>query len=312
MHDVCSAVHPMAAARRVSSDFPLREHGLEWIQPDAPLAHPMDDGTAVMLERSIDATAADLGPDGEAMEAVFCAARGGVAGAAGRRPGAAVARAAASAADGAVRIAGAASGASLARGVFGGSRARALFTGIAAHSVMPLEEPASAAIGIVLATLGHAAGWPVARGGSQRISDALAGYLGSLGGEIRTDSRVEVAARGRSGDVRRVASGSYWRWRGPWPEGFRAVSRRFRYGPGVFKVDWALDGPIPWKAAECARAATVHLGGTMEEIAHGRSNTGAARWCCWRSRACSTRRARRPANTRLGLTVMCRMGRRRT
>ena len=156
---------------------------------------------------------------------------------------------------------------SLAGSVFGGSRARALFAGIAAHSIMPLDDPASAAIGIVLATIGHAVGWPIPRGGSQRISNALAGYLQSLGGEIRTESRV---SRLPEADLVMcdVSPRQLLQLGGAqWPESFRRSLAAYRYGPGTFKVDWALEGPIPWTAPECARAGTVHVGGTMEEIA---------------------------------------------
>ena len=264
VHDVCSAVHPMGAASPCFEQFPLSEHGLEWIFPDAPLAHPLDDGSVVVLERSLEATAKGLGGDGDRWRRFFephverwsdlrhevlapilhvprnpvLLARFGIY---ALRPAT-----------------------WFARGTFRGERARALFAGIAAHSVMPLEAPASAAIGIVLATLGHAVGWPIARGGAQRIADALAGHLRSLGGEIRTGSRVtalpeadlvmcDVAPR----NLLRMAE---------WPDGFRKWAAGYRHGPGVFKLDWALDGPIPWRAAECARAATVHLGGTLDEI----------------------------------------------
>jgi phytoene dehydrogenase-like protein len=264
VHDVCSTVHPMAVTSPCFEQFPLREFGLEWIHPEAPMAHPLDDGTAVMLERSVDATAAGLGEDGARWRGFF----GPLANAwpemrhdilapmlrVPRHPirmarfGMAALRPAAS----------------LARGMFRGTRARALFAGVAAHSIMPLEEAASSGVGIVLTTVAHAAGWPVARDGSQRIADALAGYLRSLGGEIRTSSRVTSlpGADLVMADVspRRLARLAEW------PAGFRQSLERFRYGPGVFKVDWALDGPIPWRAKECGRAATVHLGGTLEEI----------------------------------------------
>jgi phytoene dehydrogenase-like protein len=154
----------------------------------------------------------------------------------------------------------------LAESRFRGARARALFAGIAAHSIMPLGKRPSAAIGLVLGVLGHAVGWPFPRGGAQRISDALAGYLRSLGGEIRTGSRIaalpdapvvmcDVTPR----QLLAIAGDRF-------PEGFRRRLERWRYSPGVFKLDWALDGPIPWRAPECGRAGTVHVGGTMEEI----------------------------------------------
>lgn len=264
VHDVCSAVHPMAVSSPCFERFPLKDFGLEWVHPAAPLAHPLDDGTAVMLERSIEKTAEGLGGDGERWRALFAPLvegwpelRHDVLGPVLRVPrhpmrlarfGVHALRPAAA----------------LARGRFRGERARALFAGIAAHSVMPLDETASAAIGIVLGTMGHAAGWPIARGGSQRIADALAGYFLSLGGEIRTGSRVTAlpAAEIVMADV----SPRQMLGLAEWPGSYRKALAAFRYGPGVFKVDWALDGPIPWRAAECGRAGTAHLGGTLEEI----------------------------------------------
>jgi len=275
VHDVCSAVHPMAAASPCFEQFPLAEHGLEWIQPDAPLAHPLDDGTAVMLERSIDATAANLGVDGDAWRRFFGPLveswpdmkmdllspllrmprqplRMAKFGMHAMRPAA-----------------------SLAKSLFREPRARALFAGIAAHSIMPLEAPLSASFGIVLATLGHAVGWPIPRGGSQKISDALAGCLRAEGGEIVTGTRIT-----RFPDANLIFCDI-----GPrqmlhmvnvqWPADFRKKLTDWRYGPGAFKLDYALDGPIPWRAPECARAGTVHLGGTLEEIQlWERSHTG--------------------------------------
>lgn len=265
VHDVCSAVHPMAAGSPCFEQFPLADHGLEWVHPDAPLAHPLDDGTAVMLERSLDATAKGLGEDGDRWRRLFAPfverwseLRHDVL-----APMLHVPRSPLLLARFGLRALRPA--ASLARGTFRGERARALFAGIAAHAVMPLESPASAAIGIVLGTMGHAVGWPVARGGSQRIADALASYLRALGGGVRTNSRVtelpsadivmaDVAPR----QLLRLAE---------WPAAYRNALTKFRHGPGVFKLDWALDGPIPWRARECARAATVHVGGTLDEIA---------------------------------------------
>jgi len=266
IHDVCSAVHPMAVCSPCFEQFPLAAHGLRWVHPEAPLAHPLDDGSAVLLERSIDATAAGLGPDGEAWRRLV----GPLVEAWPRlrhdvlAPPHLPRHPLPMAKFGlhAIRSARA-----LAESHFRGTRARALFAGLAAHSALPLEAPPSAAIGLVLAIAAHAGGWPFPRGGAQRISDALAGYLQSLGGEIRTESRVttlpddsivmcDVTPRqflGLAGD--RL------------PEAFRRALGRYRYGPGAFKIDWALDAPIPWRAPECARAGTVHVGGTLEEIA---------------------------------------------
>jgi phytoene dehydrogenase-like protein len=155
----------------------------------------------------------------------------------------------------------------LADSLFRGARAKALFAGIAAHSVVPLENAGTAAAGLVLGVLAHTDGWPFPRGGSQKVSDALAGYLRNLHGVIITGSRVaslpdaslvmcDVSPR----QLLAIAGDRL-------PQGYRRSLERFRHGPGAFKLDWALDGPVPWKARECARAATVHVGGTMEEIA---------------------------------------------
>jgi phytoene dehydrogenase-like protein len=274
VHDICSAVHPWAIASPCFERYPLPAHGLEWIHPEAPLAHPLDDGSAVLLERSLDATCAHLGPDGEAWRRLF---EPFVTSWAGlrlavlrpqpwRHP---------------VELAGFGmkairSARSLAESAFRGERARALFAGIAAHSVLPLEAWASSAIGLVLAILGHTSGWPIPRGGAQRISDALASYLIGQGGRILTASPVDTLPEEPivMCDVtpRQLLALGGRRL----PNNFRRALRRWRYGPGVFKLDWALDGPIPWRAAACLRAATVHLGGTLDQIAAWESRfTGA-------------------------------------
>ncbi len=265
LHDICSAVYPMAISSQCFDRFPLAEHGLQWIQPEAPLAHPLDDGTAVMLERSLEATATNLESDGDSWRRLiqpFADAwpqlRHDVVAPLGipRHP-ILMAR------FGTLAIR---SARSLAESRFRGPRARALFAGIAAHSVLPLEAPLSAAFGMVLGALGHAYGWPIARGGSQRISDALASYLRSLGGEIVANSRVDTLPDGLvMCDITPRQFLALARER--LPGGYRRSLERYRYGPGVFKLDWALDAPIPWQAAECARAATVHAGGSLEEIA---------------------------------------------
>lgn len=159
---------------------------------------------------------------------------------------------------------------SLTRQRFRGQRASAIFAGMAAHSFLPLEQEISAAFGLMLGTFGHAVGWPIPRGGSQHIVDALAAYLQSLGGEIVTGVEVRSidalpSARAVLFDVTprqllRIAGHQL-------PNSYRNALGRYRYGPGVFKVDYALDGPIPWKAQECLRAGTVHLGGTFDEVA---------------------------------------------
>ena len=270
LHDVCSAVHPLVAGSPFLSRLPLAGHGLELLHPGVALAHPLDDGTAVVLDRSIDATAASIGgADGTA----YAALMEPLTQDAGRllpallgplrppRHPVPFARFGLSAMR---------SASGLARARFRERRARALFAGCAAHSMLRLDQPISASFGLVLALLAHSVGWPIARGGSQSIADALAAHLRSLDGEIRTSTPVESvddlpAARALLLDltprqVLRVAGRRL-------PDGYRRALRRYRYGPGVFKLDWALDGPIPWSAPECRRAGTVHVGGTLEEVA---------------------------------------------
>lgn len=269
-HDVCSAVHPLALSSAFFRDLPLDRYGLRWIEPPLPLAHPLDDGTAVVLERSVDATAAGLGRD---------------AGAYRRLMGPLVRRWAAVTEDllgppplpprhplaligfGVEALLPASL---LARLWFRGERARALFAGMAAHSILPLERPGSAAFGLILGMAGHAVGWPVAQGGSQAIADALAAYLRDLGGEIVTGRPVaSLADLPPAGaflfdvspvNLLRIAGDRL-------PAAYQRRLARYRHGPAAFKLDWALDGPIPWAAAACGRAGTVHLGGTLAEIA---------------------------------------------
>ena len=262
LHDVCSAIHPMALSSPCFDQFPLTQFGLEWIHPAAPAAHPLDNGSAVMLERSLDDTAAGLGPDAAAWRTLFHPIathwnelRHDILGPLGPFPRhpfrmAAFGRHAIRSARG------------LADGHFRGTRARALFAGIAAHSVIPLEDSPSAAAGLLLGAIGHASGWPMPRGGAQAISNALAAYFRSLGGEIRTNSRIDTLP-----DAPLVFCDITPRQLIKLSDRFRDAYQSYRYGPGVFKLDYAIDGPIPWLAPECLRAGTVHLGGTFDEIA---------------------------------------------
>ena len=269
-HDTCSAIHPLALASPFFRSVSLAEHGVEWIHSPAPLAHPLDDGTAVVLERTVEATAAGLGGrDGEAWLKLFAplAAAGDdlveaiLAAPFPPKHPLLMARFGTKAARSAV---------GLARARLTGDRARALFAGNAAHSMLPLDAAATASFGLVLALLGQTVGWPLPRGGSQTIADALASYLRSLGSEIETGRTVTSLdelhdARTVLLDVtpRQLLALAGDRLDGR----YRRALQRYRYGPGVFKLDWALSGPIPWRAAECSRAATVHLGGTLDEIA---------------------------------------------
>jgi phytoene dehydrogenase-like protein len=276
VHDLGSAIHPLGYASPYFRSLPLEDHGLEWIHPDAPLSHPLDGGEAAVLERSIGATAAGLGHEAAAyrrlMEPISTDAAK-IAGFFVGKPS--VLRHPLALASSGLRSLGDAE--SLAKSVFEGEKARGLFAGNAAHSFLPLDRPPSAMFGLLLGTLGHAFGWPFPRGGSQSLADALASYLASLGGEIFTNSpvrSVEDVPRTRAVlfDVtpRQLLdiAGEHF------TEGYNNALKRYRYGPGVFKVDFALDGPIPWAAQGCRRAGTVHLGGTLDEIAAGEAAVG--------------------------------------
>jgi phytoene dehydrogenase-like protein len=269
VHDVCSAVHPFAIASPFWRTLPLAAYGLEWIEPPVMIGHPFDDSSAVLVERSLDATAAALGQDEDAYKTTigtvvedwarleravlgpftvpkhpFVLARFGM---------------------NALR-----SAKGLATSAFKNERTRAMFAGIAAHGMLPLDHKLTAGIGLTLGAMCHVPGWPIPRGGSQNITDALVAHLQSLGGEIVADSRVTdidklPPARAILCDLSpkpllRIAGHKF-------PRPYRQTLERYRYGMGVFKVDWALDAPIPWKAEGCRRAGTLHLGGSLKEIA---------------------------------------------
>jgi phytoene dehydrogenase-like protein len=267
-HDVCSAIHALAASSPCFSELPLAEHGLELVHPQAPLAHPLDDGTAVMLERSVDETAAGLGADADGYRKLM----GGLVARSDRlepfvlgnspipRHPLVATRFARYALRSAVGLG----------ERFQDERAPALIAGMAAHSIQDLRRIPTASFGLVLGLFAHTHGWPLVRGGSQGLADALASYLRSLGGEIETGRRVESVdelPRSRT-TLLDVTPRQLLRLAGHrLPARYARALRRYRYGPGVFKVDWALDGPVPWTAQECARAATVHIGGTLDELA---------------------------------------------
>jgi phytoene dehydrogenase-like protein len=276
VHDVCSAIHPLGVASPFFRTLPLAEHGVEWIEPPAALAHPFDDGSAALLERSPEVVVRGLGEDEARWRRLFAP----LVRAADPlledvlAPVHVPAHPIALARFG-VRAAPPAT--TLARLSFRGQKARGLFAGLAAHSMLRLDRPPSAAFGLMLGLLGHSVGWPFPRGGSQRLSDALASYLHALGGEIETGRHVESLAE--LGDTRAVLldvtpRGLLALAGDRLPDRYRRGLERYRYGPGVFKLDWALDGPIPWRAEECARAATVHLGGTLAEIAASEAAPG--------------------------------------
>ena len=286
-HDVCSAIHPLSLVSPFLRTLPLEQYGLEWIQPPAAFAHPLENGQALTVERSIEDTAAQLGADGAAYRRLvtpfvnrwqdlvadslggiplppkhpFLLARFGL-------------RALQSARG-------------LARFNFRGELARAAFAGSAAHSMLSLDQPVTAGFGLIMFITAHAVGWPLARGGSQHITDAMAAYLRSLGGEIVTGRMItrmdELPASravlfdltprqmmriigGKETTAGANLTGNQQPKGGLLPASYRRRLQRFRYGMGVCKVDFALSAPIPWQNPAVARAATVHVGGTLEEI----------------------------------------------
>jgi phytoene dehydrogenase-like protein len=270
LHDFGSAVHPFAAGSPFFSSLPLSNHGLEWIHSPCPLAHPLDDGTPITLERDVRDAESSLGQDGRAWRRligpfaerwsdlsseVLCPihlfshhplllARFGLV-----------------AFPSATMLAGIS---------FRHERTKALFAGLAAHSFLSLDDPLSAAFGILLGAAAHAVGWPIPRRGAQSITKALCSHLATFGGDIKTSTRVDSLTSLAKYDVTlcdvtplqlvRMASSRL-------SAAYTRQLAKYRYGPGVFKVDYALSQPIPWKAAECLRAATVHLGGSAAEIA---------------------------------------------
>jgi phytoene dehydrogenase-like protein len=268
-HDVCSAIHPFAVASPFFRTLPLAKYGLEWIEPPIMVAHPFDGGTAAAIVRSLDDTASGLGVDGNAYArlmrpivddwdrlepAIMGPLRWPAHPVALARFGLQAFRPARG----------------LARSAFATERARGLFAGLAAHAMLPLEKLVTAGFGLVLGALTHIVGWVLPRGGSQTIANALAAHLRTLGGEIVTDHRVtsiDALPRARAvlfdlspKPLLRIAGDRF-------PDWYRKKLEHYRYGMGAFKVDWALDGPVPWRAPECERAGTVHIGGPLDEIA---------------------------------------------
>jgi phytoene dehydrogenase-like protein len=271
LHDTCSAIYPLAVGSPFFRGLDLERHGLRWIQPPLALAHPFDDGSAAVLSRDWEETGESLGEPVDA--------------AAWRRLFEPFTRSWWQLADSVLGplplwprhplllarfgLQGLRSATGLAAR-FRGPRAQALFAGLAGHSFVPLEDIPTAAFGLILGASGHAVGWPQAAGGAQRIPDALAAALRAAGGEIRTGWTVRSLAELPSSRVvlLDLTPAQLLRLGGTrWPARYRRQLGRYRYGPGVFKLDWALDGPIPWRSEACRRAGTVHLGGSLQEIA---------------------------------------------
>ena len=269
LHDVCSSVHPLGTASPFFRSLPLRELGVEWVHAPAPLAHPLDDGTAGVVERSVEETAAGLGPDAGPWRRLFgpLVREGEALLEEVLGPVVHVPRYPVTLARFGLRALLPVT--VLARG-FRTERAWALLAGMAAHAILPLDRPPTGGVALVFGVLAQRVGWPFVRGGSERLAEALAAHLESLGGTVSTGARVRSAddlppARATLLGLtpRQVAAIAEDRL----PPRFVEGLRRFRYGPGVFKMDWALDGPIPWTAEECRRAGTVHVGGPLDEVA---------------------------------------------
>lgn len=268
-HDFGAAVYPLGAGSPFFSSLPLRDYGLEWIHSPAPLAHPFDDGTAVVLERDLSDTEASLRVDGKVWRKLiqpfvehwneFAPDVLRLVPAFPKHPWLMV-RFGMSAILPARTIA----------RRFRNKRTQALFAGLAAHSFLSLDEPLSAAPGLLMAVLAHAVGWPIPRGGSQSLTDALCRYLATLGGKVKTSSRVETLSALPGYDLLLcdVTPRQLLKLAGErLSDHYKRRLQAYRYGPGVFKVDYALHAPIPWKASDCGRAITLNLGGSFEEIA---------------------------------------------
>ena len=267
-HDVCSAIHPLGIGSAALRDLPLAEHGVRWRHPTIPLAHPLDGGAA-LLHRSVDDTVAGLGADGAAWRRLMAPlTEGGL-------PVIDDLTAPLSLPRHPVRLArfgldGVRPAASLGRRRFEGDGAAALLAGLAAHSILPLDRPLTTGVGLVLGALAHIVGWPCAEGGSQAISDALVAILRQHGGEVVCDHRVEDLGELPTSTVvladvvpRQLVAMAGDRF----PARARRRWERFRHGPGVFKLDYALSEPVPWSDPAVANAGTVHVGGTMAEVA---------------------------------------------
>ncbi|HEX2252577.1 MAG TPA: NAD(P)/FAD-dependent oxidoreductase [Thermoanaerobaculia bacterium] len=272
VHDVCSAIHPMGIGSPCFSRWPLEDFGLEWMHPEVPLAHPLDGGRAAVQRRSVAETADGLGADGQAWRRLFgpLAERWDDLAEDVLRPVLRPPRHPLTLARFGLPALLPAS--LLAQVAFRGEPARALFAGIAAHTMVPLTAAATSAVALLLGTAAHAVGWPTPRGGAGRLADALAAYLRSLGGEIRTG--WPVASLDELPPSRAVICDLTPK---PFlavaghrlPQRYRRRLAAYRYGAGVFKVDYALGAPVPWLHPDCARAGTVHVGGSLDEIAAG-------------------------------------------
>lgn len=273
MHDFGSAVYPFAAGSPFFTALPLADHGLEWIHGEAPLAHPLDDGSAVVLERDLGQAERALGADGKLWRGLMQPAADhwmdfaeDTLGPAFRIPHHPLRMAR-------FGLTAIQSAQGFAKSHFAGPRTRAVFAGLAGHSFLSFDQPLSATIGWMFGITIHAVGWPIPRGGAQALTRALTGYLKTLGGTVHTSSRVDAAAF-RELELKNdlvffdTAPGQLIEIAGQQlsPQ-YKSELGRFQRAPGAFKIDYALSQPVPWRAADCRRSITVHLGGSFEEIA---------------------------------------------
>ncbi len=268
LHDDCSAVHPMGVASPFFRSLDLAAHGLEWCYPEIDLAHPLDDAVAAVFVRSLEQTAGRLGPDGRAWAKLFgpIADRFDDIAAEVLRPVAHLPRHPIALAGFGI---GALAPATLTARRWRTDQARALFAGVAAHAYYPLTRPTTAAAGLLMLGAGHRYGWPVAKGGSRAVTDALASLLRAHGGRIETGRRVRSLGQLPRADVTLLdlsPTGVADLAGDLLPGRVARAYRRFRYGPAAFKLDLAVEGGVPWRDPACRRAGTVHVGGTLEEI----------------------------------------------
>lgn len=268
-HDICSAVHPLGIASPFFQNVPLADHGLQWVHAEAPLAHPIAEDRAACVEHSLKATGAGFGGDARAYERLlspFC------------DPGSPLvpdllaplhwpqhpwllAK---------FGMQGMRSIEALVESWFENEQTRAVFAGMAAHSMLELSDRPTAAVGLMFAITAHTGGWPFPRGGSEAIAVAMRGYFESLGGTVVVDTPIRSLAQlpATKAILFDVSPRQLVEIAGDeLPRSYAARLLKFRHGPGVFKLDWALDGPIPWRATACERAGTVHIGGTFAEVA---------------------------------------------
>jgi phytoene dehydrogenase-like protein len=276
IHDPCSAMHPLGIGSPFFRSLDQKAIGLRWVFPPAAMAHPHDDGTASLVRGRVETTASQFGRDERAYRMLMGPLVDGWKDVLAEFLGPLrvprhlilMARFGVLALLPAV---------TLARTLFLEEKTRAVFAGLAAHSIMPLEQPATSAFGLMLGMLAHALGWPMAQGGSQTIAKALAYQLRALGGEIVIGHEVRSLRElaGAKQVLLSVTPRQLLRLGGDkLPEGYRKQLERYRYGAGVFKIDYALDGPVPWRAKECLEAGTVHVAGTLEDVATSEASMG--------------------------------------